>query len=73
MAGRLEPVVHSWIKWVTWGIVITIERKANGLFVFLRLNGLCWVIAVLLHCFACAYVVNFIEYLLAIMVRKSVK
>ena len=45
MAGRLEPVVHSWIKWVTWGIVITIERKANGLFVFLRLNGLCYSIA----------------------------
>ena len=61
MAGRLEPVVHSWIKWVTWEIVITIERKANGLF-FFEANWLCWVIAVLLHCFACAYVVNFMEY-----------
>ena len=29
MVGRLEPVVHSWITWVTWGIVITIKRKAN--------------------------------------------
>ena len=54
MAGMLEPVVHSWIKWVTWGIVITIKRE--------KLNGLGWVIAVLLHCFAYAHVVNFMEY-----------
>ena len=35
MAGRLEPVVHSWIKWVTWGIVITINReKPMGCFIY---------------------------------------
>ena len=27
MAGRLEPTVYNWVKWVTWGIVITIEKK----------------------------------------------
>ena len=43
MGGRLEPIVCNYIKWVTWGIVITIKRKAN--FFFLSLIGLCWVIA----------------------------
>ena len=27
MAGRLEPIVYNWVKWVTLGIVVTIKRK----------------------------------------------
>ena len=57
MAGRLEPIVYNWIKGVTWGIVITIKRKANGLFIF---SAYKW--AVLGDSFACAHAVNFMEY-----------
>ena len=41
-----------------------------GSFFFLSLNGVCWVIAVLLHCCSCAHAVNFMDYWLPLMVRK---